>query len=569
MFKNTLQILAILTMLSGPTPALPQALPANVTAGGMTCSGTGDTAEITSACAVKIAFTPQASLSKVAIKYATNGQSTILANPNTGYYQFSPTAEMGPGLTASDVYFRFSWKKIEPTKGAYNFTPIDDALRNLKKGQRLAIRIMPLNTCCAKDAPIASDVPDYFREADKPDTNPVGAHGWYFNYSTIYTRTKIFVPDWNDELYLSRTEKLLQELAKKYDGDPRINWVEIGHYGNWGEWHTYPIAYPDDPNYAKRTEKPREFLIAPPDSPTNRFRPGTAPNRTRILHAYTNNFKQTRLIALTSAIHEALKIKSYKPIGFRRDSWGHSMHSDLEAYQAKRFTEDDLNLIFSRWKTAPIYAESWGYGHSKELSSTMNVVQQLEFFHTTAVAFAGFFPAAGFSALSQEDQSIFLKAGNHTGFRYAIKSSTVDIQQGLLRLTTNWINEGVAPTYDDWNVSTYLYNPSSNKILGEKTALPINLGDLYNDSDHSVAIAKLVQKGLVQHIQPILNANQNAPQKTVSTDGQINVTKINFQKEKQIELRVIVEDKNKYLNPLKLNNQGINPDGSFTILKIK
>lgn len=501
--------------------------------------------------------------------FETLGQRAILPNPNTGYYQFSPTSKMPDFLTPSDIYFRFAWKVVEPEKDVYDFSAIERLLASLEKGQRIALRVMPVNTCCTKDAPIGSDMPDYFREGDLPYQNTTGAHGWYYPYTTSHTRTRLYIPDWNDEFFLSRAEKLIRKLGEKYDGDPRINWVEIGTYGNWGEWHTYPITYPDDRDYAKFRETPKERIIAPADTPTRRFRQGDAATRTRIIQAYAQAFRKTRLIALTNGIHEALKLDMPKPIGFRRDSWGHAMHADLEAYQPKRYTEADLRMIFSRWKVAPFYAESWGYGHSKESSYSMDVIQQLELFHTSALAFAGFFPSGGFATLSQEDQDLFIQAGNRTGYRYAVQKATVDVQKTRLEVSTNWINEGIAPTYDEWVVSAYLFNPDSGKVLGSKVKLPLDLSRLFQDSDFSVDVARLVQKGRAEGIQALFDAYYRGPRKVSAVNAVMDIGKLDLSREDSVELRVIVEDANGYLRPMNLNNRQVNADRSLTLFKLK
>jgi len=45
--------------------------------------------------------------------------------------------------------------------------------------------------------------------------------------------------DWNDPEMLKAAEQFIVALAEKYDGDPRIAYIEAGLVGYWGEWHTY------------------------------------------------------------------------------------------------------------------------------------------------------------------------------------------------------------------------------------------------------------------------------------------------------------------------------------------
>ena len=47
-------------------------------------------------------------------------------------------------------------------------------------------------------------------------------------------------PDWNDDTLMVAMEEFIQMFGERYDGDPRITFIEAGLYGFWGEWHTYP-----------------------------------------------------------------------------------------------------------------------------------------------------------------------------------------------------------------------------------------------------------------------------------------------------------------------------------------
>lgn len=47
-------------------------------------------------------------------------------------------------------------------------------------------------------------------------------------------------PHWNDDTLMLALEGFIAMLGERYDGDPRITFIEAGLYGFWGEWHTYP-----------------------------------------------------------------------------------------------------------------------------------------------------------------------------------------------------------------------------------------------------------------------------------------------------------------------------------------
>ncbi|MGB0639274.1 MAG: hypothetical protein ACPGTU_08080 [Myxococcota bacterium] len=47
-------------------------------------------------------------------------------------------------------------------------------------------------------------------------------------------------PDYDDPELLEAMLGLIDALGERYDGDPRMGFVQLGMLGFWGEWHTYP-----------------------------------------------------------------------------------------------------------------------------------------------------------------------------------------------------------------------------------------------------------------------------------------------------------------------------------------
>ena len=59
-------------------------------------------------------------------------------------------------------------------------------------------------------------------------------------------------PDYDSPYLLNALDKFIAAFAARYDGDPRIAYVQTGLVGLWGEWHTWPFngqadsgGYPD------------------------------------------------------------------------------------------------------------------------------------------------------------------------------------------------------------------------------------------------------------------------------------------------------------------------------------
>ena len=62
------------------------------------------------------------------------------------------------------------------------------------------------------------------------------------------------VPVWDDPVYLQAAKDFGTALAKKYDGDPRIEYIDIRSFGEWGEWHASHLNGSEMPSEAVQIE---------------------------------------------------------------------------------------------------------------------------------------------------------------------------------------------------------------------------------------------------------------------------------------------------------------------------
>ena len=62
------------------------------------------------------------------------------------------------------------------------------------------------------------------------------------------------VPVWDDPIYLQAAKDFGTALAKKYDGDPRIEYIDIRSFGEWGEWHASHLNGSEMPSEAVQIE---------------------------------------------------------------------------------------------------------------------------------------------------------------------------------------------------------------------------------------------------------------------------------------------------------------------------
>ena len=170
----------------------------------------------------------------------------ILVNPDMGLVMFhysnrqwaygqleerGDTLDWFPGV--STVYFRLPWCILEPKEGVYRWDLIDSyAAPWIAAGKQIGLRV----TCCESRYPFAT--PEWVKDA--------GAKGWFFKMqmSPVFGKelpggdVDLWEPDYGDPVFLAKLENFLKAMARRYDGNPHVAFIDVGTIGMWGEGHT-------------------------------------------------------------------------------------------------------------------------------------------------------------------------------------------------------------------------------------------------------------------------------------------------------------------------------------------
>jgi len=355
---------------------------------------------------------------------AANPAAIIISNPLQGYYSYEYPGIIPQTPAAPDHYLRFAWMEIEKSEGQYDFSRIDDRLAQLKPGERISIAVMPMDTCCSRTG---IDVPDYITRQEK---------GFWIKADPGNARhvDKVYVPDWNDPWYQERWRALWVAMGAKYDGDPRIAWVELRSYGNWGEGHVAGAnAY-----------KWSQFPYDDPTVNLHGAQPGSEASRFALMDAIIDALPHTQLISMTddkAALLHALKRSP--AIGIRRDSWGATW---FDEGLLQGVADADRPLILDRWKTAPFIVESFGWTRVFEVGLD-GLTRQIEQYHISAIGNGGF-NVSQWSELTPDQQAALIRAGNRAGYRYVpVAADYRSTAQCPLEVRMTWRNDGVAPAY--------------------------------------------------------------------------------------------------------------------------
>lgn len=180
---------------------------------------------------------PEAKAQRVIVRPQDTGEA--LVNPGMGWtlhfysnlienygskLEPSDTLDDWPGLSV--VYLRVPWSFLEPKEGEFNWSLFDTpAQRWIAKGKQIAIRV----SCCES----------WLRDATPKWVQEAGAKGIEFEEGKGATPGgSLWEPDYQDPIFLAKLENFLAALAKRYDGNPNVAFIDVGSFGMWGEAHT-------------------------------------------------------------------------------------------------------------------------------------------------------------------------------------------------------------------------------------------------------------------------------------------------------------------------------------------
>jgi len=183
--------------------------------------------------------------------YPLRDEKNILKNPHKGWYwhfidcgysrpRYRDNAELigdadaFPGLT--QLYLRFDWTDINPKKGVYDFSYLDEIMNSWgERGYSFSMRMTTFQTETHRWGNNQRATPNYVRES--------GAKGFEYTIidaedPSIQYADKAWEPDYADDIYLGYLEETLMRLGEKYNKDNRVEYVDVGSFGRYGEGHT-------------------------------------------------------------------------------------------------------------------------------------------------------------------------------------------------------------------------------------------------------------------------------------------------------------------------------------------
>lgn len=215
-----------------------------------------------------------------------------------------------------------SWKELEPSDGYFDFSAIE---RGLTSGTSAAKHIV-------------------FRVyLDYPGIEP-GVPDWLTKlgvsmvpYFSTEENKSGYTPDYNNPQLLTRVVRLIEKLGERFDGDPRIAFIQIGTMGQYGEWTTFAAG--NTLRYSLDTQR-------------------------AILDAYDRAFPNKKLQGRHAGLNydvTAVSLGGNYDIGFHDDMFPYQTYSVMVPPMVQKGKTE-------AWKTEPMGGELWPYREDLMLS---------------------------------------------------------------------------------------------------------------------------------------------------------------------------------------------------------
>lgn len=363
--------------------------------------------------------------------------TTAFANAQIGY---APMAGSTDSSGATLRYLELTWREVEPEEGQYAWDAIEQkyglaALR--RQGIHLVLRFV----CDVPGKTEHLDIPDwlYAQTADG---------SWY---STSYG--KGYSPDYANAFLRAAHSRVISALAKHFDADGFVTYVELGSLGHWGEWHIKDSA----------------GLVPMPDESI----------RDAYAADYLNAFSNAKLL-----MRRPFNIAAKNALGLYNDMTGREKDTNewLGWIQNGGWYGSEaaaLSAMPDFWQNAPVGGEFASNLSMREMLKT-ELSRTLQLLEASHMSFIG--PKTAQAAYAQGYDAVL----KQLGYRLRVSELKVVPHTDTACVTLTVANEGAAPFYWDWTMNLYLENAAGRTLC--TVPIPLSLPDLMPGETQEVTV---------------------------------------------------------------------------------
>lgn len=345
------------------------------------------------------------------VKPVDHGEALI--NPGMGwvtYFYSNLYQNYGSKLEPSDsvryfpgmntVFLRIPWAFIEPEENRFVWEILDTpAQRWVDNGGRVALCIT------ATENWMGSGTPRWVFEA--------GAES--------YEVDGYLEPNYDDPVFIEKVDHFIRILAERYDDNPNVAYVFVGHYGMWGEGHTVLTTPKHGHSWGFETQK-------------------------RMIDLYRRHFRKTLLCISDDYVGHDLKGERF-PITDYAFSQGVTIHDDSILVQPppNSWYHSEMARLF--WPTLPVILEHEHYGGSLQRGAWDEelLIKAVEDYHASFLSIH-WWPDVFYEA----NRDIITRINRRIGYRLQVPEINwpSSIRKGEpFTIQSRWANAGVAPCY--------------------------------------------------------------------------------------------------------------------------
>ncbi len=309
-----------------------------------------------------------------------------------------------PGL--STVYLRLPWAYLEPEEGKFNWSILDTpAQRWIAKGKRIALRLTTSENW------MKYATPEWVRNA--------GAKGTFYQFGKGRVESSnTWDPFYDDPVYLKKLDAFLAAAARRYDGNPNVEFIDVGTYGMWGEGHTFMSSQQD-----------------------------TLAIQKLHIDLHLKHFKKTLLCISDDFAGHDKPGRSF-PITDYALSRGVSLRDDSILVQPPPRSWYHAEMAREFWPKLPVILEHEHYAGSKGRGAWSGdlLLKAVEDYHASFMSIHGW-PRD----VLTENRETIARINQRMGYRLqpleVTWSKTVEIGKAAFKVKWTWANKGVAPCY--------------------------------------------------------------------------------------------------------------------------
>ncbi len=351
-----------------------------------------------------------------------------IPNPGMGW-QNSWLGE--PRFPESIIYLRFNWDTVHIASDRYDWTELDRAMAEARLDNiKVSFRVRPARP---PKWGTGEAMPAWIEQLGAP----------------IAESSSGSEPLYHSCIYLEEHGRFVEEMRRRFDGDNVVAFIDIGSYGQYGEWWSdqYDETKGSLDWHARR-------WIADMYLGGSARRPCLDPFGTEIEVAYDFiGFQKTQLIMpYTPWFEDSLlyALEKRADVGIRHDALGSERHQ-------KQFRSEISTVVDQRWQDAPIVFEfANNADNSQELESAQSFAQEM---HASIIHD---------NLEGRGNDEALIKILENVGYRLTLSSFQFrsPIQAGsLFSLVISLENKGIAPPYLDAQLGVRLRNEADETIF--------------------------------------------------------------------------------------------------------